>query len=269
MTAHIRVPELTGDDPATFSRAALEDLLRGEYGFAGAIVTDALEMKGAAEAAGGIGPGAVRALAAGADLLCIGADVDGPLVERVAADIVDAIAGGRLPVSRVESAAARGLELSEWTRATAVAEEAQPDLGYVAARRAVRVEGSVSGFEAPLVVQLESPSTIAEGRVPWGLGPHIDAGEPLRVVAGEVSPDALIQAAGDRPIVLVGRHTHRQPGAPQLVERLAAQHRQPVALVEMGWPSTWRPAGVRAFVTTYGASHANGRAAAEALGLRP
>ena len=35
----------------------------------------------------------------------------------------------------------------------------------------------------------------------------------------------------------------------------------------MGWPSAWRPAGARAFVTTYGASHANGRAAAEALGL--
>jgi len=38
-------------------------------------------------------------------------------------------------------------------------------------------------------------------------------------------------------------------------------------VVEMGWPSQWRPAGARAFVTTYGASHANGRAAAEALGL--
>jgi beta-N-acetylhexosaminidase len=38
-------------------------------------------------------------------------------------------------------------------------------------------------------------------------------------------------------------------------------------VIEMGWPSTWRPAGARAFVTTYGASHANGRAAAEALGL--
>ncbi|MEV1142656.1 hypothetical protein [Micromonospora sp. NPDC049799] len=36
---------------------------------------------------------------------------------------------------------------------------------------------------------------------------------------------------------------------------------------EMGWPARWRPTGVRAFVTTYGASHANGRAAAEVLGL--
>ncbi|RQX59700.1 sugar hydrolase, partial [Micromonospora chalcea] len=47
MTAHIRVPALTGDGPATFSRAVLHDLLRVEYGFTGAVVTDALEMKGA------------------------------------------------------------------------------------------------------------------------------------------------------------------------------------------------------------------------------
>jgi hypothetical protein len=41
----------------------------------------------------------------------------------------------------------------------------------------------------------------------------------------------------------------------------------------MGWPSSWRPAGARAFVTTYGASLANGRrrealAGLEALGQR-
>ena len=66
MTAHIRVPALTGDGPATFSRAVLVDLLRGEYGFTGAVITDALEMKGAARgrrrgrAGRGAGPGRRR-----------------------------------------------------------------------------------------------------------------------------------------------------------------------------------------------------------------
>jgi beta-N-acetylhexosaminidase len=36
----------------------------------------------------------------------------------------------------------------------------------------------------------------------------------------------------------------------------------------MGWPSRWRPAGTEAFVTTHGASHANGAALADTLGLR-
>jgi beta-N-acetylhexosaminidase len=265
MTAHIQAPALTGDGPATFSRAVLVDLLRGEYGFTGAVLTDALEMKGAALAAGGVAPAAVRALAAGADLLCIGAHVDAPLVEEVAAGIVAAIRHGRLSVERVEEAAARNAEVASWTLGAATAGAAQPELGYAAARRAVRVEGSVDGFASPLVVQLESASTLAEGRVPWGLGPHLNGTEHLRVLADEVASDALSAAAGARPIVFVVRHAHRQPAARALVEKLAATH--PVAVVEMGWPSRWRPAGARAFVITYGASLANGRAAAEALGL--
>ena len=265
MTAHIRVPALTGDGPATFSRAVLVDLLRREYGFAGAIITDALEMKGAALAAGGIGPAAVRALDAGADLLCIGADVDAALVEEVAAEIVAALRDGRLATARVEEAAARADALAVWTRAGATAETSTTNLGYAAAKRAVRVEGVLSGLDSPLVVQLVSSSTIAEGRVPWGLGPHLDGTEQLPLVAAETEPATLAKLADGRPIVLVGRHVHRLPGAAELIEALAVDHS--VTVVEMGWPSTWRPAGVRAFVTTYGASHANGWAAADTLGL--
>jgi beta-N-acetylhexosaminidase len=265
MTAHIRVPELTGDGPATFSHAVLTDLLRGEYGFRGVLITDALEMKGAAEAAGGIGPAAVRALGAGADLLCIGADVDYALVEAVAAEIVAAVGDGRLPAHRLEEAAARTAALATWTRRPAAPPPTDAGLGYAAARRAVRVEGSLVEIDRPLVVQLESGYSIAEGRVPWGLKPHLNGTEQVTVVAAEASPEAIADRAGSRPIVVVGRHTHRTEATRSLIERLAASHA--VAVVEMGWPSAWRPVGALAFVTTYGASHANGRAAAEALGL--
>ncbi|MFY1655168.1 glycoside hydrolase family 3 N-terminal domain-containing protein [Solwaraspora sp. WMMB762] len=265
MTAHIRVPALTGDAPATFSRAALTGLLRDEYGFTGVIVTDALEMRGATLAAGGIGPAAVAALAAGADLLCIGARVDHALVERVAAGIVAAIGDGTLPVGRVEQAAGRVTALAAVVRPAAGGTAGPADLGYAAARRAVRVEGTLDGLADALVVQLTAGSTIAEGRVPWGLGPHLGNARQLRVAPAEVTAEQVATAAAGRPLVLVGRHLHRVPGAGDLIERLATRH--PVAVVEMGWPSAWRPAGVRAFVTTYGASHANGRAAAEALGL--
>jgi beta-N-acetylhexosaminidase len=267
MTAHIRVPELTGDGPATFSRRALTDLLRGEYGFSGVIVTDALEMRGAAGAAGGIGQAAVLALAAGADLLCIGAEVDAALVEQVAAEIVAGIGDGRLDVRRVEEAAARNDAMAAWTRRPVDGSTHDGNLGYAAARRAVRIEGSVVDLGEPLIVHLESGHSIAEGVVPWGLGPHVNGTEQVRVVPAEASAEALARQAGARPIVVVGRHTHRAQATRSLIERLAAGH--VVGVVEMGWPSTWRPAAARAFITTYGASHANGRAAAEALGLTP
>ncbi|MFI7211860.1 glycoside hydrolase family 3 N-terminal domain-containing protein [Micromonospora maritima] len=266
MTAHIRVPALTGDGPATFSRAVLVDLLRGEYGFTGTVITDALEMKGAALAAGGVGPAAVRALAAGADLLCIGAQVDAELVELVAAEIVAGIGDGRLDRARVEEAAGRTAALAAWTGPADAPAPVAADLGYAAALRAVHVEGDLPAAEAPLVVQVHATSTIAEGRVPWGLGPHLPAEvAQARAVAGETDPAELRGLAGDRPVVLVGRHLHRLPGARELIEALAATH--PVTVVEMGWPGAWRPAGARAFVATYGASHANGRAAARVLGL--
>lgn len=267
MTAHIRVPALTGDAPATFSRAVLVDLLRGELGFTGVVVTDALEMKGATLAAGGVGPGAVRALAAGADLLCIGATVDAALVEQTADAVVTAVTDGRLPLARLEEAAARTAALAAWARPEPPGTFTEADLGYAVARRAVRVEGSLDGLAGPLVIRLHSGSTLVQERVPWGLGPHLDDGAELQIVAADTDVAALRALAGPRPIVVVGRRLHRFPATRALVDALAAAH--PVTVVEMGWPSSWRPADARAFVITHGASHANARAAAELLGLIP
>jgi beta-N-acetylhexosaminidase len=295
MTAHIRVPALTGEAPATFSHQALVTLLRDELGFTGAIVTDALEMQGAARIAGGTAEGAALALAAGADLLCIGADVDRALVEEIVSDVIAAVHDGRLPLSRLEDAAARTAELAVWaarsaddgqsagtslltsvpagdgaTGQHAPADETEHDavasLGLAAARRAIAIEGEVPPLAGALVVQLESPSTIAEGRVPWGVYPHVaSAAGPMRLAATTTSAAELHTVASGRPIVIAGRNLHRLAGAADLIEALAAT--DSVVVVEMGWPSTWRPTGAAAFLTTYGASRANGRAAAEALGL--
>ena len=265
MTAHIRVPELTGDDPATFSSTALNALARLEYGFDGVLVTDALEMNGAALAAGGIAPAAVRALAAGADLLCVGARVDRELVETIAGEITSAVGDGRLSLPRLEEAFARTAKMATWSATPGRRGDHDEALGVSAARRAVRVEGSLAELGAPLVVQVVAGYSIAEGRVPWGLRPHLNGTPQVEVVAAGATVAEIVGQAGERPIVLVGRHLHRSPASRALVEGLAAAH--PVVVVEMGWPSSWRPRGARAFVTTHGASLANGRAAAQALGL--
>ena len=269
MTAHIRVPVLTGELPATLSRAAMFDLLRRELGFAGVVITDALEMHGAAAPAGGTAKAAAHALAAGNDLLCLGSRVHAELVEESVFEIIAAVEAGWLPLSRVEEAAERVAGLAAWTAAARAAAPIEDGIGYPAAQRAVRIEGSLAGLGVPLIVQVlesESEVNIAVGPgVPWGLGPHINGTEQLQVGYRNISVEALRAAAGTRPIVVVGRNLHRLPGTPRLIEELAANH--PVVAVEMGWPSRWRPSGVRAFVTTYGASRANGWAAASALGL--
>src|SRR6185369_3240391 len=49
MTAHVMFPAFDAQRPATLSRAILTDLLRGELGFAGLIVSDDLGMKAVAD----------------------------------------------------------------------------------------------------------------------------------------------------------------------------------------------------------------------------
>jgi beta-N-acetylhexosaminidase len=68
MTAHVVYPALDPERPATFSRRVIQGALREELGFRGVIVTDALEMQGAA-AGRTPGEAGLEALSAGCDLL--------------------------------------------------------------------------------------------------------------------------------------------------------------------------------------------------------
>ncbi len=116
MPSHLRVPELTGDLPASLSRRAQTDLLRGELGFTGVIVSDALEMRAVSEPYG-IPEAAVLAVIAGTDLLCLGRDQDQLSYLAVKAALLEAVRSGRLPGERLEEAAARVAELRAWTAA--------------------------------------------------------------------------------------------------------------------------------------------------------
>ncbi|KAJ6504856.1 glycoside hydrolase family 3 protein [Mycena vitilis] len=75
MTGHMALPAITGSDaPCSLSRAITTDLLRGELGFDGLVVTDCLEMDAISDksqGACGVEEGAVRALEAGADIVMI------------------------------------------------------------------------------------------------------------------------------------------------------------------------------------------------------
>jgi beta-N-acetylhexosaminidase len=70
MTAHVLYPALDADRPATLSRRILTDLLRGELGFRGVIVSDDLGMKAVADR-WPIEELAVGSIDAGADHLLI------------------------------------------------------------------------------------------------------------------------------------------------------------------------------------------------------
>jgi beta-glucosidase-like glycosyl hydrolase/CubicO group peptidase (beta-lactamase class C family) len=103
MTGHLAVPALESDAevPATLSHAVLSLLLRKTMGFHGLVVTDALDMAGAADRSSS-GEVAVRAILAGADVLLIP-----PAPDSVLAALYEAVASKRLSLSRVDESVAR------------------------------------------------------------------------------------------------------------------------------------------------------------------
>jgi beta-N-acetylhexosaminidase len=285
MPSHLRVPELTGDLPASLSREA-HDLLRGELGFTGVIVSDGLEMQAVRDRYG-IPEAAVQAMIAGTDLLCLGRDQDQLSFLGVKTALIEAVRSGRLPGERLEESASRVGELREWVAThrggvatsrdhpgVADSEAASGDghpIGLVAARRALAVDGSLPALHNPLVVQLDPPPNPAVGEVPWGLSPWLADGSYREISTATTSPaelpglvTRLLAEATGRSLVVVVRDAHRHLLAAEAVSMLVAARPDTVVL-EMGIPA-WRPAAGR-FIASYGAAHSNSQAAAELLGL--
>jgi beta-N-acetylhexosaminidase len=105
MTAHVLVPSLDEQTPATLSPRVVQQLLREELKFDGVILSDDLEMK-AVSAHYAVPEAAVDAIAAGCDavLVCQG-NVD--LQARTLEALVRAVESGTIPAKRHDDAAMR------------------------------------------------------------------------------------------------------------------------------------------------------------------
>jgi beta-N-acetylhexosaminidase len=103
MSGHLAVPALEPDPdlPATMSPRITTELLRGQMGFDGVVVTDALDMGGVTVR---YPPGevAVRSILAGADVLLVP-----PVLDAALEAVRDAVASGRIPMSRLDEAVTR------------------------------------------------------------------------------------------------------------------------------------------------------------------
>ncbi|GAA4070886.1 glycoside hydrolase family 3 protein [Streptomyces shaanxiensis] len=276
MSAHILVPALDPDHPATLSRPVLTDLLRGDLGYTGLIVTDGMEMQAIA-ATYGIERGSVLAIAAGADAICVGGGLaDDETVRRLRDALVAAVRTGELPEARLAEAAERVRELARWTATVPRAEgDSRPDVGLVAARRALRLTGpggaaATEPFtpltEPPYVAAFTPVANIAVGdETPWGVAAelaHLLPGTETGSFAGEEAGRAALAAAAGRRIVAVVRDEHRHPWMAAALDTLL-RSRPDTIVVEMGVPQA-NPRGAL-HIATFGAARVCGRAAAEAI----
>ncbi|MEU6158912.1 glycoside hydrolase family 3 protein [Streptomyces sp. NPDC047130] len=272
MSAHILVPALDPEFPATLSQRILGGLLRQELGYDGLIVTDGMEMRAIAGTYG-IERGSVLAVAAGADAICVGGGLaDDETVRRLRDALVGAVRSGELAEDRLADAARRVRELAAWTSPSPAsgAPSPAPEVGLDAARRALRLtvsdQGSTPLAGRPYVASFTPVANIAVGdETPWGVAAELRRllpGTTAGTFGGDDAGEAALAAAGERRIVAVVRDEHRHPWMGRALDVLLAA-RPDTVVVEMGLPQA-APRGA-VHVATHGAARVCGLAAAEAL----
>ena len=224
MTAHLHIPAL-GPRPASLEPAvtALARQLPG--GQDRVVITDALDMHAVSDgSAAGIGSACVRALQAGADLLCLGTTGgrdDVAVFEAAVAAIVGALARGELAAADLERSIARvgalreriaGYRAAAPALEVAQAETAVADVGALAARAAVTVaRGDVRlAGGAPVLVDLRRRYNQATGRVAPGfanaLAERAPGAEVILAGAADARPLAeLLDGLGERPVLALTR----------------------------------------------------------------
>ncbi|QNN53022.1 glycoside hydrolase family 3 protein [Nocardioides mesophilus] len=267
MTAHVVLTALDAV-PATMSAPVLR-LLREELDYDGVIVSDALDMRAISHGVGRA-EGAVRALEAGVDLLCIGnPDFPDPYddeaaVEEVVAAVVAAVAGGRLTRERLEEASGRVAALGAWAAQQAGRPRTpQPaDLGVSAARCALQVRGEVGVRDDAVVLVPRTAVGFAAGRRESALVAELTARRPSWPVVADADATRArgVAADGRRVVVVVDGRLDAE--AVDTVR--AVLDERPDSVVVYGGPAGASDPGDHT-VHTHGGGRATARAAADLI----
>jgi len=251
MTAHLQLPSLDRERPATLSPAVLTGLLRQELGFDGLVVTDALVMEAIA-AHHGPGEAAAMAFEAGADLLLMPADVEAALEALEQGE-----AEGRWPADRRERSLERRrralatCRASTWTVTEALdglMEPADRTLAESLLELSLQFQGTPQRWRGPGVNLLRIDNSLSCPFLPPtapALVQPLEAGLRTVVVDGQSQPLDPARLPDD-PVLLqlfVRGNPFRGSAAaaaewPGLVRELVTQDRL-AGLAVYGSPYVW------------------------------
>jgi beta-glucosidase-like glycosyl hydrolase/uncharacterized protein YbbC (DUF1343 family)/CubicO group peptidase (beta-lactamase class C family) len=280
MVGHIAVPALdeTGR-PATLSKALCAEILRGEMGFDGLIITDAMDMEGVGSA--WIGEATVDAVRAGADLILMPPDL------RVALQsLIRGVKEGVLDEQRIDQSVRRileakarlGLNEDRFVDAEAGALDVGRPEDILRAREIFEASITVvrnDGDVLPLAA--EERLRILHLVMPDDLGVPASEFRKRRIdvktviVGDEImdgSADEIVDSVEDFTHVLVSATYYRDAisdSLQRLLERLVATGK-PVIVASFGDPYLFRDLpDVAVYLCSFGTSNSSRRAAAPAL----
>ncbi|MFJ8578447.1 glycoside hydrolase family 3 protein [Micromonospora sp. NPDC093277] len=213
MSAHLDVTAIDPGVPATFSHKVLTDVLRGQLGFQGVVITDGMNMEPAKRWSPG--EAAVRALNAGNDLILMT-----PNVSQAYDGLLAALRDGSLPRARLVEAATRVL-----TMKFKLADRPTPDLSTLgsaehrtaaadlAAAAVTMLRGKCDAPVAgPVTVtsaagRATARAALTEALTAAGVDVVPSGGRIVHLVgygdgAGDLRDDAAVTVAMDTPYVL-------------------------------------------------------------------
>ncbi|MFF3610381.1 glycoside hydrolase family 3 protein [Streptomyces sp. NPDC002580] len=291
MTAHIMVPALDpAGDPATLSHPILTGILRGELGYDGLVVTDALGMEGVRTKYGDDRV-PVLALKAGVDQLLNPPDLD------VAWNaVLNAVRGGELTEARLDESILRVLRLKSklGLLSDPYVRDANVDR-VVGTPGHLRAADRIAERTTTLLVNKEGLLPLSRRRTPRVLvvgadpaSPSLSDGPPTTVLAGALTelgftatalstgtaPSAAtiaraVAAAADADAVVVGTYNVTATGSQKtLVERLLATGVPVIAVAVRNPYDIAQLPGVGACLAAYSWTDVELRAAARVIAGR-
>ncbi len=254
MSSHVAVPALTGSAslPATLSRAVMTDVLRGELGFDGVSISDALDMRALAQGAAQA-VDIIATVRAGIDLLLCAPDREAQA--RIEATLVAAADRGVVDPDELRGSLARIEALRAWLATAGPAPEidivggaAHQALAAELAARSMTLVRDPAGLlplrpaaDATILAIMPTPTDLTPADTSSTVVAGLASG--LRTRHGRVdeivipaSPTAAdIAAVRDRAAaaaaVVVGTlDASREPGQAELVRAVASAGRPVVAV---------------------------------------
>lgn len=108
MVAHMLIPKLDKNNPASMSKVVMTDVLRKQLGFSGVIITDDMTM-GAIVEHFDIGKAAVESVKAGSDIILVGHGYDN--VDKIQSALKSAIEKGEISQQRINESVERIIKL--------------------------------------------------------------------------------------------------------------------------------------------------------------
>ncbi|CAB4773718.1 MAG: hypothetical protein F2766_05990 [Actinobacteria bacterium] len=229
MIGHLVAESLDAKLPSSLSGKVIREYLREVLNFKGLVVTDALDM-GAIGGPAKIHESALKALTAGADLLCFSGMGDQSTFVASSFDwIKSAVDSGTLSIASLEESRRRIIGLRSTHKSTSAVNAAVDFNDLI---KGFEISGLVElGQGAVNLVEIGTKPTIAAGDVSWGMHRELRA---VGIACDIHASDA--ETLATKKLVVAFRDAYRD--APLLATLNRLYERFPEAIfIDMGWPT--------------------------------